>query len=132
MRIVRIGLDTLKYLKFNTISWTHPYLKIPSFIYKGNIATLHELQRGLFAPVSTLYIAPTNGQLIGIKVYSALGLFASINRIGFLYNIGVEHILGFANNALLAFFLDRVERLIKVIAYRRGFVILYLEVSPLF
>jgi hypothetical protein len=65
-------------------------------------------------------------------VYSALRLFASINRIGFLYNIGVKYILSSVNNALLAFFLNRVKRLVKVIAYRHGFIILYLEVSPLF
>jgi hypothetical protein len=69
---------------------------------------------------------------MGIKVYSALGLFTSINGIGFLYNIGVKHTLGSLDNTLLAFFLDRVKRLVKVIAYRLSSVILYLEVSPLF
>ena len=65
-------------------------------------------------------------------MYNTLRLFINITRIGFLYNIGVEHILGSANNTLLAFFLDGVERLVKVIAYRRSSVILYLEVSPSF
>ncbi len=90
------------------------------------------MQGGLFAPVSTLCIAPANGQLIGIKVYSALGLSANINKIGFLYNISVKHTLGSLNNALLAFFLNRVKRLVKVIAYKLSSVILYLKVSPLF
>jgi hypothetical protein len=79
-----------------------------------------------------LYIILANGQLIGIKVYSALGLFISVNGIRFLYNTSVKHILGFVNNALLAFILDRVKRLVKVIAYKRGSIILYLEASPLF
>jgi hypothetical protein len=64
-------------------------------------------------------------------VYSALGLSASVARIGFLY-AGVKNILGFADNALLAFFLDGVKRLVKVIAYKSGSLIYYLEVSPLF
>jgi hypothetical protein len=79
-----------------------------------------------------LYIAPTNGQLIRIKVYNALGLSASVNKIGFLYNTGIEHTLGFTDNALLAFFLNKVKRLVKVIAYKYSSVILYLEVSLYF
>jgi hypothetical protein len=132
MRIVRIGLDTLEHPKFDTIAWTYPYPEIPPSIYEGDIATLHELQRGSFAPVSTLCIAPANGQLMGIKVYSALGPSAGVNGIGFLYDTGVEHTLGSADNASLAFFLDGVERLVKVTAYRRGSVILHVEVSPSF
>jgi hypothetical protein len=69
---------------------------------------------------------------MGIKVYSALGPSAGINGIGFLYDASVEHTLGSADNASLAFFLDRVKRLVKVTAYRRGSVILYLEVNPSF
>jgi hypothetical protein len=65
-------------------------------------------------------------------VYSALRLFASINRIGFLYNISVKHILSSLNNALLAFFLDKVKRLVKVITYKLSFIILYLKVNFLF
>jgi len=65
-------------------------------------------------------------------VYNALRLFAGINRIGFLYNTSVKHTLSSVDNALLAFFLDKVKRLVKVIAYKRGSVILYLKVSPLF
>ena len=40
---MRIGLDMLKYLKFNTISWIYPYPEIPPSIYKGNITPLYEL-----------------------------------------------------------------------------------------
>ena len=67
---------------------------------------------------------------MGIKVYSALGPFAGISGIGFFYDTGVEHTLGSAGNASLAFFLDGVERLVKVTAYKHGSVILHLEVSP--
>ncbi len=132
MRIVRIGLDTLEHSKLETISWTHPYPEIPPSIYESDITTLHELQGGSFAPVSTLCIVPENGQLMGIKVYSALGPSAGVNGIGFLYDTGVEHTLGSSDNASLAFFLDGVERLVKVRAYRLGSVILHLEVGPLF
>ena len=40
---MRISLDTLKYLKFNIISWIYPYPEIPPSIYEGNIAPLHKL-----------------------------------------------------------------------------------------
>jgi hypothetical protein len=65
-------------------------------------------------------------------VYNALRLFININRIGFLYNIGVKHILSSLNNALLTFFFDKVKRLIKVITYKLNSVILHLKVNPLF
>lgn len=131
MRIVRIGLDTTEHPNFDTISWSHPYPEMPPTIYEGDIAALHEVQRESFAPVSTLCIAPANGQLIGLKVYSALGSSAGVTGIGFLYDEGVEDTLGSADNASLAFFLDG-ERLIKVTAYRSGSLICHLEVSPSF
>jgi hypothetical protein len=65
-------------------------------------------------------------------VYNALRLFININRIGFLYNISVKHILSSLNNALLAFFFDKVKRLIKVITYKLNSVILHLKVNLLF
>ncbi|KAL5330349.1 hypothetical protein ACEPPN_003876 [Leptodophora sp. 'Broadleaf-Isolate-01'] len=99
---------------------------MPPTIYEGDIAALHEVQRESFAPVSTLCIAPANGQLIGLKVYSALGSSAGVTGIGFLYDEGVEDTLGSADNASLAFFLDG-ERLIKVTAYRSGSLICHLE-----
>jgi len=64
-------------------------------------------------------------------VYSALRLSTSVNRIRFFYNTSIKHILSFINNTLLAFFFNKVKRLVKVIAYRRSSVILYLEVSLL-
>lgn len=136
MRIVRIGFDTITEPDFDTLSWTCPYPEVsssecpPSF-FERNIVNLHSLHRVTFAPFSMSRVAPGIGQLVGFKVYSALGSSAGIPGVGFLYDTGVEDTIGLPDNASLAFFLYGAETLAKVAAYRDGSKICHLEVSYL-
>lgn len=132
MRIVRvcvevegIGPDSL-----NHILWKPPPpLPVP-YMCGSDVLALYELQKESFAPASSLHIEPANGPLVGVKVFSQLGLHAGINGIQFMYGTGPGTLWGYSDDsASLSFFLDKTERITEVTVYRTGSKVYHVQVS---
>jgi hypothetical protein len=118
MRIVRICFKTAEQEGLNEIVWAPPPPPYTISIYKDDRLALSEIQRSSFAPALTLLIEPKKGNVIAIKVYSALGRCAGISGIGFVYDTGVESTLGSTYNiASLVFFIDKAEHLVQITVF---------------
>jgi hypothetical protein len=128
MRIVRICAGGSEHNSLGYIWKPIDPLPAPS-LCDSDIAALYQLQRESFTPTSTIRIAPTNGHLIAIRVYSQLGARAGINAIQFVYDTGLEPLWGCADDAAsLSFFLDKEERLIEATIYKVGSVVYHIQV----
>lgn len=128
--MVRICVEGLEEYTLDDIVWQPPFSLPAVSLHKSDIVALHKLQRASFAPASTLCIKPMNGHLTVIKVHSALGWHAGINAVQLVYDTGLEIPWGYADDtASLSFFLDKAERLTKVIVYKIGPLVQHVQVG---
>ena len=127
MRICASGLEQAN---LDHILWKHPRPLLTPYLCDGDIAGLYNLQKGSFAPASTLCIEASRGHLMGIRVYCQAGSRASINGIQFVYDSGPAAIWGCSDDAVsLALFLDKEEHIVEVTVFKVGSVVYHVQVS---